>query len=211
MRSATSCNPRRRFPGGYASASVVSGARVVVASSCKRTKTVENGCKRTSPSVCTKCTKRTHSESARLRVRHGSGFRRPWYTAGKKPASPRTCEVEAPGIEPGSERLPAKGTTRVSRSGYVGGNLRACNRSRPRPYVSIRSRRLASRPDPAGADVRPRYPALTGGRAALRPREPLARSRFCVVAFLRGLVTNHGARPAQSILRRNQFAPMAKL
>ncbi len=75
--------------------------------------------------------------------------------------------VEAPGIEPGSERLSVKGPTRVSRSEYVNGNLRACNRSRPRPYVSIRSRRLASRPDPAGADVRPHYPALAGGRAAL--------------------------------------------
>jgi hypothetical protein len=28
-----------------------------------------------------------------------------------------------------------------------------------------------------------------------------------LVAFLRGPVTNHGAHPAQSILRRNQFAP----
>jgi hypothetical protein len=28
-----------------------------------------------------------------------------------------------------------------------------------------------------------------------------------VVAFLRGLVTNHGARHAPSVLRRNQFAP----
>lgn len=45
-------------------------------------------------------------------------------------------EVEAPGIEPGSEELVASGPTRVSRRIYVIGNLRACNRSRPRPYVS---------------------------------------------------------------------------
>ena len=116
--------------------------------------------------------------------------------------------VEAPGIEPGSERLPADGPTRVSRSGYVNASLRACKRSRPRPLISIRARRLASRLDPAGADVRPRYPALTGGRADLvRPREPWARSRFCLVPFLRGLVTNHGAHQTQYILRRNQFAP----
>ncbi len=49
---------------------------------------------------------------------------------------------------------------------------------------------------------------LRGDARHFRPREPWARSRFCVVAFLRGLVTNHGAHPAQSDLRRDQFAPM---
>ena len=133
--------------------------------------------------------------------------------ARKKKGQPRTVDlyilVEAPGIEPGSERFPATGPTRVSRSGYVIGNLRACNRSRPRPLISTRTRRLASRPDPAGAVVPIRYPALTGGRADLfRPREPWARSRFCLVGFLRGLLTNHGAHLVPSILRRSQFAPM---
>src|SRR6266508_2408481 len=85
----------------------------------------------------------------------------------QKPRVAAGLRVEAPGIEPGSERLSVTGPTRVSRSEYVGGNLRACNRSRSRPYISTRSRRLASRPGPAGADVLTRYPALTGGRAAL--------------------------------------------
>jgi len=118
-------------------------------------------------------------------------------------------QVEAAGIEPASERLSTDGPTRVSRSEYVNASLRACKRSRPHPLVSTRARRFASRSSPVGADVRPRYPTLTGGRAALRPREPLARSRFCLVAFLRGLVTNHGAHQPPSILRRNQFAPLS--
>ena len=54
----------------------------------------------------------------------------------KGPRLPGGPEVEARGIEPRSERLLATGTTRVSRRIYVTGNLRACNRSRSRPYVS---------------------------------------------------------------------------
>jgi len=84
----------------------------------------------------------------------------------EKPAFPRASEVEAPGIEPGSERLPVTGPTRVSRSEYVSGNLRACNRSRSRPLISTSVRRLASHQDPAGADVHTRYPALPGERTA---------------------------------------------
>ncbi len=74
--------------------------------------------------------------------------------------------VEAPGIEPGSERFATAGPTRVSRSGYVNANLRACKRSRSRPLISTLARRLASRHGPAGADDHTRYPALPGGRAA---------------------------------------------
>jgi hypothetical protein len=94
--------------------------------------------------------------------------RRPRETKPRKQKAPGCpgLQVEAPGIEPGSERLPVTGPTCVSRRIYVGGNLRACNRSRSRPYISTRSRRLASRPGPAGADVHTRYPALPGERTA---------------------------------------------
>src|SRR5512134_2500224 len=74
--------------------------------------------------------------------------------------------MEAPGIEPGSERLWAKGTTCVSRRRYESAYLRACERSRPRPLISTLARRFASRQGPAGADVHTRYPALAGERAA---------------------------------------------
>src|SRR3990172_7769906 len=46
-----------------------------------------------------------------------------------------------------------------------------------------------------------------GNARHIRPREPWARSRFCLVSFLRGLVTNHGAHHTRSLPRRNKFAP----
>ncbi len=80
-------------------------------------------------------------------------------------------QVEAPGIEPGSERYSTRGSTRVSRSVYVTGNLRACNRSRSRPLISSLTRRLASRQGPVGAVVRSRYPTIAGERRGTLGRE----------------------------------------
>ncbi len=79
----------------------------------------------------------------------------------------RTIEnMEAPGIEPGSERFSTIGPTRVSRRIYVSGCLRACHPSRSHPLISPWARRFASCPEPAGAVVLARYPAITGGRVA---------------------------------------------
>src|SRR5512133_3171771 len=75
---------------------------------------------------------------------------------------------------------------------------------------------LWSRPRQGGslpAQVQPELTSVPVTRRSradarrFRPRERTARSRFYLVPFLRGLVTNHGAHQTRFILRRNQFAP----
>ncbi len=77
---------------------------------------------------------------------------------------------------------------------------------------------LTSRPGLGGSLPARVQPELTStpstrrfwgnARPIFRPREPWARSRFCLVGFLRGQLTNLGTHLTPSVLRRSQFAPM---